>query len=195
MINVYDNFVSPDYLEQLQNVVRSPYQAWYYQDNIVGNFWGSEDLGKHGFNCWVVQYPNTFIDSYVAGLLTNLLMEMKKVTTCENILRSRLDMTLYKDGDTKCYPHIDDNNPHIATIFYFNDSDGNTVIYNEKYDGEDGQYSSKVIQQKGIADKLTIQQEIEPRANRLLVFDGSYIHTGHVPSKHNSRVILNSNFS
>ena len=195
MIKVYDNFVDDEYMEQLQNVVAGPYQAWYYQDNIVGNFWGQTQLGRHGFNCWVVENPNVFVDSYAAGLITNLLMKMKRVTKCDNIIRSRLDMTLYTPDNNKCYPHIDMPQPHIATIFYFNDSDGNTVIYNERYDGENGEYSSKAIQEKGLEEKLTIQQEIEPKANRMVAFDGLYIHTGSVPAKHNTRVILNSNFS
>ena len=182
-------------MEQLQNVVAGPYQAWYYQDNIVGNFWGQTQLGRHGFNCWVVENPNVFVDSYASGLITNLLMKMKRVTKCDNIIRSRLDMTLYTPDNNKCYPHIDMPQPHIATIFYFNDSDGNTVIYNERYDGENGEYSSKAIQEKGLEEKLTIQQEIEPKANRMVAFDGLYIHTGSVPAKHNTRVILNSNFS
>ena len=104
-------------------------------------------------------------------------------------------MTLYAPSDNKCHPHIDDVVPHLATIYYFNDSDGNTVIYNERYDGENGEYSSKAIQEKGLEEKLTIQQEIEPKANRMVAFDGLYIHTGSVPAKHNTRVILNSNFS
>ena len=128
MIKVYDNFVDDEYMEQLQNVVAGPYQAWYYQDNIVGNFWGQDQLGRHGFNCWVVENPNVFVDSYAAGLITNLLMKMKRVTKCDNIIRSRLDMTLYTPENNKCYPHIDMPQPHIATIFYFNDSEGKTVI-------------------------------------------------------------------
>tara|TARA_B100000287_G_C20627412_1_gene778409 strand:+ start:126 stop:707 length:582 start_codon:yes stop_codon:yes gene_type:complete len=193
MVNVYDNFASPEYFEQLQHVIAGPFQTWYYQDNIVGNFWGKDQLGKHGLNCWVVEQPNVFTDSYTSGLLTNLLLQMKTVINRENVLRSRLDMTFYTPNDTECYPHIDDIVPHIATIFYFNDSDGNTVIYNEKYDSEDGIYSSKVIKEKKI--ELTVQKEIEPKANRLITFDGSFIHTGNVPCKHNNRIILNSNFN
>ncbi|BCU98944.1 MAG: hypothetical protein CM15mV24_1690 [Bellamyvirus sp.] len=41
-------------------------------------------------------------------------------------------MTVYTPGGRRCDPHVDNPNPHIATIFYLNDSDGNTVIYNEK---------------------------------------------------------------
>ena len=93
-------------------------------------------------------------------------------------------MTVYTPGGRMCDNHVDNPFPHIATIFYLNDSDGNTVIYNEKFEKE-GDTDSE----------LTIQREIEPKENRLVVFDGLYIHTGHVPTKHNNRVILNSNFN
>ena len=66
-----------------------------------------------------------------------------------------------------------------------NDSDGPTVIFNEKYEG-----STEIDQ-----SKLTVQKEIEPKANRLLIFDGHYLHTGHTPAHHNNRVLLNSNFN
>jgi len=110
---------------------------------------------------------------------------MKNGIGCENILRSRLDMTVYTPGGMRCDPHVDSPYPHVATIFYLNDSDGNTVIFNEKFEGDPNFDESK----------LTIQREIEPKANRLLIFNGHYIHTGHVPAKHNNRVILNSNFN
>ena len=93
-------------------------------------------------------------------------------------------MTVYTPGGMRCDPHVDSPHPHVATIFYLNDSDGNTVIFNERFEG------SPEIDES----KLTVQKEIEPKANRLLIFDGHYIHTGHVPAHHNNRVILNSNF-
>ena len=182
MIQVVDNFVDDEYYDQLKTTVTGNWQSWFYQPNIVGEFWGPAKLGKHGFNCWVIEQPNTFVDKYVAGLLTPLFSKMTAFCECETILRSRLDMTLYEAFNNKCYPHIDDIQPHIATIYYFNDSDGKTVIYNEEYDKE-----------KGMPRELTIQEEIEPKANRLLVFDGKYIHTGSTPSKHNNRIILNTN--
>ena len=193
MVEVYDDFISTEYFDQLQNFVTSPYQTWYYQNNIDSNNLLNQGLGKHGFNFWVVNSPNNFTDNYVSGMLNTLLMEMKKVTGCKNILRSRLDMTLHKHGDTKCSPHVDNNNPHISTIFYFNNSDGNTVIYNENFYGGDDVDSSRMIQENNA--KLTIRKEIEPRENRLVVFDGLHIHSGHFPSKHNTRIILNSNFN
>jgi len=184
MIEVVDNFAPQDYFELIQNHVLSWDQCWFYQSNITAGVFEKKGLGKHGFNCHVVKDTNTFLDTYDAGLLTDLLVKMKNGIGCENILRSRLDMTVYTPGGMRCDPHVDSPYPHVATIFYLNDSDGNTVIFNEKFEGDTNIDESK----------LTIQREIEPKANRLLIFNGHYIHTGHVPAKHNNRVILNSNF-
>ena len=185
MIDVIDDFAPEGYFDMIKYACLGDQQAWYYQANITAGVFEKRGVGKHGFNCHVVQQPNTFCDNYAAGLLTDLILQMKNMLGCENVLRSRLDMTVYTPGGRRCDPHIDNPNPHIATIFYLNDSDGNTVIYNEKFDGNLDIDESK----------LTIQKEIEPKANRLLIFDGHYIHTGHVPAHHNNRVILNSNFT
>lgn len=191
MIEVVDNFAPQDYFELIQNHVLSWNQEWYYQANITSSEFKKNGLGKHGFNCHVIKDKNQFLDTYDAGLLTDLLVKMKTGIGCQNICRSRLDMTIYTPGGMRCDPHVDSPYPHIATIFYLNDSDGNTVIYNEKLDVE-----TNITKQFVDIDesKLTVQKEIEPKANRLLIFDGHYIHTGHVPAHHNNRVILNSNF-
>ena len=184
MIEVVDNFAPQEYFELIQYSCLGFNQAWYYQPNITAGVFEKEGLGKHGFNCWIVEHPNTFCDNYAAGLFTDLLLQMRKSIGCENILRSRLDMTVYTPGGRMCDKHVDSPIPHVATIFYLNDSDGNTVIYNEKF-----------TKPEDVDGELTIQKEIEPKANRLVIFDGLYIHTGHVPANHNNRVILNSNFN
>ena len=192
MIEVIDNFAPQDYFELIQNHVLSWNQNWYYQENITAGVFGKSGLGKHGFNCHIVQNPNEFLDTYIAGLLTDLLVKMKDGIGCQNIVRSRLDMTVYTPGGMRCDPHVDSSDPHVSTIFYMNDSDGNTVIYNEKFDVE-----TNITKQFINIDesKLTVQKEIEPKANRLLIFDGHYLHTGHTPAHHNNRVLLNSNFN
>tara|TARA_Y100001963_G_C6584066_1_gene354850 strand:- start:67 stop:654 length:588 start_codon:yes stop_codon:yes gene_type:complete len=195
MVEVYDNFISPEYFKQLQDYVTGSYQQWYYQSNIDSLGMTNQGFGKHGFACYIVRYPNTFTDCYVSGMLSTLVMNTKKIVGCDNILRSRLDLTLHKYGDPTASPHVDSNKPHIASIFYFNNSDGNTVIYNEKYDGEDCDDPAQKIQQNDITHKLTIKKEIEPRQNRLVVFDGLLIHRGHYPCKHDTRILLNSNFN
>ena len=83
-------------------------------------------------------------------------------------------MTLYNPDGYRHEVHTDlpDHMKNITTIFYVNDSDGDTLIYN---------------------DTGHLLKAVEPRQNRLLVFDGSLPHTGHSPSNHKSRVLINTN--
>ena len=55
MIEVVDNFAPQDYFELIQNHVLSWNQEWYYQANITAGVFEKKGLGKHGFNCHVVQ--------------------------------------------------------------------------------------------------------------------------------------------
>ena len=111
-------------------------------------------------------------------------LKQKTVLEKARIVRSRLDMTLYSNESILYEPHIDLDEPHLASIFYVNDSDGNTVIYDQKWNPE-----------QGIKQELTVMQEIEPVANRLIAFDGMHIHTGHNPTKHSNRILINTNFA
>jgi hypothetical protein len=87
-------------------------------------------------------------------------------------------MTLRAPEKTMHTPHTDQNYPHMSCILYLIDSDGDTVIYNED---------------KG-AKELTILHSVEPRKNRLVIFDGDKMHTGHSPLHHPNRILANFNF-
>jgi len=70
--------------------------------------------------------------------------------------------------------HIDFPFPNVATVYYVNDTDGDTIIYGQ--------------------DRLEIKERVSPKANRLVIFDGDILHTGCSPIKHKTRILLNSNF-
>ena len=187
MIEVFDNFLPNEYFEELQSKILGLTQPWYYFDNITFPDRVGDSLGKYGFNYCIIDQGGIIGDDPTSKMVYDLLMKMRKISPYKNIYRSRLDLTLHT-GESKLGDiHVDQSNPffpHYATIFYVNDSDGNTVIYNEQY--EEG---------KGIPEKLTIQREVEPKANRMLLFNGKYYHTGHSPINHNTRVLINTDFN
>lgn len=66
-------------------------------------------------------------------------------------------------------PHVNlPGQKHVVVLYYVNDSDGTTAFYNE-----DG----------------SLRQEVEPKANRLVIFDGSIKHSVGIP-RYNTRVVL-----
>jgi hypothetical protein len=76
------------------------------------------------------------------------------------------------DVDT---PHIDLSTiDHFVMLYYVCDSDGDTIIYNEK----------------DISDQYTIKEKVTPKQGRVVLFDGSLYHTAEQPLN-NNRCIVN----
>jgi len=70
-------------------------------------------------------------------------------------------------------PHTDQETPHLSCIYYINDSDGDTIFYNE--------------------NKEEIKK-VSPKKGRIAFFDGSIPHSGSRPSTTHRRLI-NINFN
>jgi NADPH-dependent 2,4-dienoyl-CoA reductase/sulfur reductase-like enzyme len=100
------------------------------------------------------------------------------------ILRSRGDMTMYSYKEFVHDPHVDYYFKNISAVYYVNNSDGDTIFYNQR------QFNKNEPMPK----KLEITNKVSPKANRLVFFDGNIIHTGMSPNKHKNRIIINSNF-
>ena len=178
---VIDNFLTPSYQQALLQRMNGPSFEWYYQNNLTsiseqGNY---EDIG---FSHWFWRMGDTsWVRGTDASLVIPLGYQLKDTIGASNILKMRGDMTLYNKNNYKHSPHIDITDvtySYYTAIYYVNDSDGDTIIFNETPP----------------SNKYTIKEKIFPKANRVVIFEGSYAHTGHSPSKHKNRILINSNY-
>lgn len=85
-------------------------------------------------------------------------------------------------------PHTDTNIPHLVFLYYLNDCDGDTVMFNKKRVGNTTNSDACYM------DDLAITHSITPKKNSMLVFDGSWYHTSSVPTQ-DYRMVLNINIS
>lgn len=74
-------------------------------------------------------------------------------------------------------PHADTDDEHYNMILYLNETDGDTIFFNEYYNKD--------------LKNLTIKQKISPKANRAVISNG-YMHTSVNPVKNDIRVVLNA---
>lgn len=125
---------------------------------------GCNDVPAHGFNHWLSAEGDP--------QFCRLVKEMESALDARECLRVRADMTLYNPDGYRHSFHVDSQEQHMVCIYYVNDSDGDTIVL-----GEGGHHT-----------------RVSPKANRLLIFDGRYMHTGHSPSKHKNRILINANF-
>ena len=188
-IQIFDNFLPENTYQKIKDRICSPSHPWYFQNSITSIANKEPSINKFGFNFCIKAYNDDFglRDIEVKktfDVLIDLYLKQKKVLKKARIVRTRMDMTVYSNESILYEPHVDINEPNLTSIFYVNDSDGNTVIYNQKWNPE-----------QGINQELTVMEEIEPVGNRLICFDGLHIHTGHNPMKHSNRILINTNFA
>ena len=165
-IKIYDNFITKTYHKEILNMMSGCNFGWFYQNNINGEDFQSVDLEGQGFQHWFWDETGPR-HSLETKFILPLIYNIMDITDTNEILRIRGDMTMYSTIGYKHQKHTDFDFPNIAAVYYVNDSDGNTVFSD---------------------------QEVEPKANRLVTFSGDIPHTGHSPSKHKNRILINSNY-
>jgi hypothetical protein len=105
-------------------------------------------------------------------------MKIKNMNVVQG--RSFLQFPLNLKDKTPDTPHIDLDQgiEHIVALYYVCDSDGDTIIYNERED-------------QGLESKsYTIKEKVTPKQGRMVIFDGTLYHTAEQP-KDNIRCVVN----
>ena len=185
-MKIIDNFLTKSYHENILELLSGPNFAWMYNDSITGSLEDrvleNPQLNEYGFShsFW---RENKGPDSGYASFIEPMLYQIKDATDCDLIWRARADMVTWTGKeDFKHLAHIDFPFPNKASVFYVNETDGDTIFYNVKR-----------------TDNLDVKDlkeynRISPKANRLIIFDGDLLHTGCSPTKHKNRIIINSNY-
>jgi len=186
-ITVIDNFLPPDYFKRVQEFVLGPLFDWYYLEDLT--FLVPRDAQTDDQSLKTFGYWHLFVRNGVWRKDAELLGEMFEMTAAlrpeiDEVVKSRADMLTNNGPSRMLPPHTDSDDRHTASIFYLADSDGETVLYNERYEGTGP-----------TPETLTERTRVAPRANRIVIFDGYYVHTGHSPGRNSRRVLINTNFS
>ena len=182
-IYVFDDIIDKDYQNKIKSVLigQTRYNdedfPWYYIDDITAA--GDYENQKRG--AFVHDYADyeQGITSDFHDLFIDLIkkscskLKIKEVDVLQG--RSFLQLPTNIKKEDVDSPHTDMIFKHFVMLYYVCDSDGDTVIYNEKK-----------ISEKG----LTVQKKISPKQGRVVLFDGAYYHTAEQPNN-NIRCIVN----
>jgi hypothetical protein len=80
-------------------------------------------------------------------------------------------------------PHVDFKFDHKVLIMYFTDNNGDTLIYNKKYDGtgQTSLYGNK---------SLEVQERVTPKLGKAVCFDGNKFHANEFCKPSDRRVVF-----
>lgn len=194
---VIDNFLSEKYYQMIKNEVFGNEFTWKYRDNItyeldpkVFSDWNA--LNNLNINYEYGFYHEIYYDgqsySYLNLILSSFYASLMEETQTNRVMRCRLDMVTYSPDKYKHFPHVDFFEPHLSAVFYLTDSDAETILYDLKCSSFDDILNIDVNTLK----ELT---RIEPKENRVVIFNGLHLHTGQSPSKSKKRILINTNLS
>jgi hypothetical protein len=179
---IIDNFLSSRYFLRIKEVIDT--LPWYFKKCITFPDDPSDCLYSYGFENQVIRDFNVSND-YLFNLLSGFYSQLLDATECSKISRSRIDMVTYSPTQHQHTIHVDEYFPHIASVFYLTDSDAETIIFDQKC------FSHDQLQTIDLTS-LKVIKTVQPKENRILIFNGQYLHTGCSPAKYKNRIIINS---
>jgi hypothetical protein len=188
-----DDVIPKLYQEQVEAETTSGRTPWFFHEEsgrrvpeVETSYSGFSHLAYHVNDAATAQSPLT------ALLLPVLFMYCDKAGLRLNtLLRIRLGLFIKTMIDVPHHnPHVDFYQPHNTAIYYVNDSDGDTFIFNETYDD--------VSQQESLAyardGKFTLARRIPPKKGRMIGFDGRYYHASMHPMQASHRIAIAFSF-
>ena len=191
-VTVIDNFIDKDYQEKIKIELLGGFDnnkkhhdsdfPWFYIEDVTA---AGDDDSQHrpGLGHQYVEFDDQspgYVVSEYHELFKPLLQKVGLKVGIRNVQvlqgRSFLQFPVKERGEPDL-PHIDINNKiHIVGLYYVVDSDGDTVIYNERKESE----------------TYTVKQRVTPKQGRIVIFDGGLYHTAEQPLN-NTRCIVNYN--
>jgi hypothetical protein len=181
----------PKYLFQsLADTLMHKDVAWYYCSTAYEE---ETTLFGYSFHHTVLfnSKSNSHLCTFIEPLVRALIYE--NGDTIDDLMRIRVGLITVTQKPLVHGAHIDFEYPHKTGLLYINESDGDTIFYENRYDPMSGVLSASFIRDP--KTKLKIQTRVPPEPNKLILFDGYQYHSSSTPNKTARRIVLNFNYT
>lgn len=201
------NVASSDLFDQAKQLVFNDEMRWTYNEerkvcsffNLSTNLNSVNKLGlSNGLPFYslahLVFFKNSNFQSPFFNFFEKLTFDVlhNAGIVFKELLRIRLGCSLQNPTPFTEEPHVDFDYPHKVALLYFNSCDGDTVLYNQKFDINSKLSSNEqYIHNK---NNFEVFERSTPEENKLFVFDGLYFHSSSVPTNTSKRIVMNINY-
>jgi hypothetical protein len=188
-----DDVIPAAYQDQIHAEVTSGRMAWFFQEE-TGRRVSAVETSYSGFSNTVYHINDGASGpSPMTALLLPLLFVFceKANMPFKTLLRIRLGLFPRTMIDVPHHnPHVDFYQPHQSALYYVNDSDGDTVIFNETYEDVGIEQSVQYTKE----GRFTVAHKIAPKQARMIGFDGKHYHASMHPMKAACRIAIAFSF-
>jgi hypothetical protein len=192
-IYIIDNVIPEDKQNEIEQLFTSSRLAWVFHKDIALDPNDIKTLGitklTPGIACNIKQHLPKFIN---LNLLNSVKIipeqacigidkKLKEILQARSFMHFPIVPELRKEFDNI---HIDIPFEHLVVLYYVNDTDGDTFIFDKFADYKN--LNSPTIN----ADEANIIKKVSPKKGRALIFDGRRYHSSSGPTK-DIRCIIN----
>lgn len=178
-IYVFDNIIDSKAQEHIKDITFNKIR-WQYISDVTSS---DNKQQRPGFNyCFITNTENVYewhtdMCTIVDAACNKINFKRKECVKGRSFLQLPLNL---KDKSIDA-PHVDLMIPHLVVLYYVNDSEAQTIIYEDKFD---------TVENRPKISELKIKQKITPKQGRVVLFNGLHWHTAEQPEQ-NVRCIIN----
>lgn len=176
---VIDNLLPETYANEIEFALLQTAFPWYFIDDVTyshtKHFDGLKEEEKSPaftHSLLIDRTPSAFFD--MTRIIPHMAMAKGNIVMDFTYMKARSFLQLPLVNQRANNIHTDDPIPHIVCLYYVNDSDGDTLLFDN--------------------DKQNVIQSVPPKKNRVVLFDGKIPHCSSVPTK-NKRCVINYNIT
>ena len=184
----FDNLLPKGYANQLLADITNFRFPWTYVSDVT---YEHED-NNPGFAHASFDAINNVYSDYLPFFKPMIYsMEEASGKPINQLLRIRVGMLLNMGRDIPNSPHIDFVMSHYTCCYYVNDSDGDTIVYDQRMKPGETSEETKTFSEN---NKFTIADRGPPVFNSACFFDGTRYHASSYPRVHNKRIVITVNY-
>jgi hypothetical protein len=192
VIEIADAIPKP-YQDQVEQELGSSRMVWSFSDEIARSASGFKASYPGFGHMAYLADENEPVISPMSSLLLPILFVFCDKANIEYhaLLRIRVGLFTKTISDAQHHnPHVDYGEPHRTAVYYVNDCDGDTFIFDQTFEDvsveDSGAYAN--------ANKFTIRRSVAPRKGKMICFDGRHYHASSYPTKASKRIAITFNF-
>jgi hypothetical protein len=177
-MHTIDTHLGKNFYHNVMSRIESPTMAWHRGEHTATP--NDETSAYYGsFSSLVFKKDVGPLNDLFDVTLSILLMAVDQQNKLlKDLHRIRIGLITRTPEPIVHSAHRDMEQAHTTGLYYLNQSDGDTIIYNEQQFSE--QYS--------------IMNRVSPNANKWINFDGTHFHSSTTPVNHEKRMVITYNY-
>jgi hypothetical protein len=191
-IKIIDKIIPTGYSDAIEEDLLRRDFPWYYINDVTMPGYGSNAGLAH------VAYDHGYPPSEWYPFIKPLVYSITEVLgqPLKELFRIRVGfLSKFNDpGYNYNTPHVDFLWPHYTACYYVNNSDGDTILFDQQLEEVGMSINESTINEYTDRTTFTEVARATPKKGRVCIFNGQRFHASTKPKDHDRRLVITVNF-